>query len=190
MMRNRNNFFDKLIAKYPKLAGAVFVVLMLMASTEMAKAIDHPQTNNLKQVGQATAYWASFIPVYDASLMVSENTNRNNLLAEDTAIELQLCYRTSLTADDFIEAAQQALPNPLPTDIQLAVDRLHQAYEGVKPSDCYQLVYHPETGTELRLNQTLKFQDQTPGFKATYFGIWLGNKPLSKEVKSKLMGAL
>ena len=147
-------------------------------------------TNNLKPVGETTAYWGMFIPVYDAKLSVAPQTNKLNLLSDQTAIELELCYRTSLTAENFVEAAEKALPESLTEAHQQAVNKLHQSYKGVSDDDCYQLSYDPEVGTQLKLNQTVKFTDNTPGFKAVYFGIWLGEQPLSNKVKLDLINQL
>ncbi len=148
------------------------------------------QTVELTPVGKATGYWAGFIPVYDATLWAQPGTTRAELLSDKTALKLELCYQVSLTEKEFIEAADQALPEQLPISLRLATERLHQHYEAVQPKDCYQLAYQPETGVQLRLNNELKYQDRTQGFKAVYFGIWLGDNPLSDAVKADLTESL
>lgn len=137
-------------------------------------------------VGEATAYWAGLIPVYDAQLEAPSDVALNTLLSDDTPLKLQLCYRVKLTQSEFIQAAEQALPKSLSPAHQKAVNSLHQRYQTVQPNDCYQLVYAPQTGVELRLNNVVQYRDKTPGFKAVYFGIWLGDAPLSDSVKADL----
>jgi hypothetical protein len=148
------------------------------------------QTVALQPVGQATGYWAGLIPVYDATLWAQPGTTQTDLLSDQTPLKLELCYRVGLTEKEFIEAADQALPKQLPVALRLATERLHQHYEAVQPKDCYELAYQPETGVQLRLNNKLKYQDRTQGFKAVYFGIWLGDTPLSEAVKTDLTDAL
>jgi len=57
----------------------------------------------------------------------------------------------------------------------------------VKPGDCYVLEYQPDTGTQLKLNDQLSFETKLNGFKSVYFGIWLGQNPLSDSLKEKLL---
>lgn len=144
----------------------------------------------LKPVGQATAYWAGIIPVYDATLWTTPETTSANLLSDQTPLKLKLCYRVALTREEFVEAATQGLPSHLTPAQQTAVNKLHQRYQDVEKGDCYQLAYAPESGTALMLNDKTTFQDATPGFKAVYFGIWLGENALSDSVKSDLTASL
>jgi len=64
---------------------------------------------------------------------------------------------------------------------------LHQAYQAVEKGDCYVLAYQPDQGTQLILNQQTLATLDTPNFKATYFGIWLGEQPLSTPLKNALL---
>lgn len=171
---------------------AMFVSLACLADNPHLKpsAVSLAESTPLEKVGQATAYWAGFIPVYDATLAVDPKTNRQNLLSDHTATELTLCYRRDLSAQNFKEAAEHALPKTLSPEHQAAVTRLHAVYQDVTDSDCYQLAYRPEKGLLLKLNGQVQYQDVTAGFKQVYLGIWLGSNPLSQGVKSKLLSDL
>ena len=68
-----------------------------------------------------------------------------------------------------------------------AVEQLHLAYRPVEKGDCYVLQYDPEQGTRLVLNQQSLITITEPGFKAVYFGIWLGDDPLSPRLKDNLL---
>ena len=136
--------------------------------------------------GEGTARWG-FIKLYDASLRVTPSTTRQSLLTDDTPLQLELCYARSLTVDNFVDGANHALPDNLPTDLAQAVAQLHQAYQPVSQGDCYILDHQPELGTALILNGNELVRIATPGFKAVYFGIWVGDNPLSHRLKSKLL---
>jgi hypothetical protein len=70
--------------------------------------------------------------------------------------------------------------------LRAEVERLHASYQAVKPNDCYTLRYENSV-TELLLNQQTVFQSSLPEFKQVYFGVWLGEKPLSDKLKAALL---
>lgn len=141
-------------------------------------------------LGQATAQWLGWIDLYQAKLWVGPKVGAHNLLADHTAVKLQLCYLRALTPDDFIQAAQSGLPDDLAPSQQSAVSRLHAHYQSVEPGDCYRLVYRPDSGLKLQYNQNTVLTDTTPGFKATYLGLWLGPHALAPDVKNALLAPL
>jgi hypothetical protein len=138
----------------------------------------------------ASAKWLGWIEIYDARLWVGPNVTRANLLADDTPVKLELCYHRALSPEDFVTAAEAGLPKTLPTAQRLAVERLHTRYQAVKAGDCYQLTHQPAQGLQLRLNDRTVFVNDTPGFKAVYLGLWLGDSALSAEVKHALIAPL
>ncbi|BBP46788.1 hypothetical protein THMIRHAS_21610 [Thiosulfatimonas sediminis] len=138
---------------------------------------------------QATATWL-FIDVYKAALYAPQTSKAQSILDDSTPLKLKLCYLHKITKDEFVEAASKALPAKLTPSLQSAVNGLHQAYRDVKPDDCYQLSYSAQQGVVLSLNDVPVYQDKTPGFKALYFGIWLGKEPLSETVKETLLEPL
>lgn len=144
---------------------------------------------NLTEVGAGTARWGIF-KVYEAQFFTENNSTLEQALSERTSARLELCYARDLSVENFIEGAQQSLPERLTADLQQAVDRLHAAYQPVKQGDCYHLDFQPEQGTRLILNGKTLVQIDTPGFKALYFGIWLGKQPLSESLKRNLIAGL
>lgn len=180
-------FFNLLHDWQPPRWVALFILFSVLLGHSLPAKTETPV---LKKSGQAAAYWAGLIPVYDAQLWVSDITTQKNLLSDRTALNLELCYRVALSKEDFIKAAVQGLPKKLSSAHIKAVNQLHSAYENVSPKDCYQLSYDAINGTQLRLNNQLKFQTKTPGFKALYFGLWLGQNALSDAVRTNLLKGL
>lgn len=171
---------------------ARWVVLFILFSAMIGRPFSAlaETASALKKVGQTTAHWAGFIPVYDAQLWAAENVTQDNLLTDQTALSLELCYHVPLSQKNFVEAAEKGLPARLSPLHLKAVNALHLAYESVSPNDCYRLSYDVTNGTQLWLNNQLKFENKTPGFKAVYFGLWLGQTPLSDTVKTNLLKGL
>ncbi len=152
--------------------------VFLLALSNMASA-------SLTEVGSGTARWGIF-KVYEAKFFTEANSTLAQALSEQTSARLELCYARDLSVENFIEGAQSGLPESLTADLQQAVDRLHAAYQPVKQGDCYHLDFQPEQGTRLILNGKTLVQIDTPGFKTLYFGIWLGEQPLSMALKRSL----
>lgn len=156
----------------------LFCCMCLLMLSNLASA-------SLTEVGSGTARWGIF-KVYDAQFFTEANSTLAQALSEQTSARLDLCYARDLSVEDFIEGAEHALPEDLTADVQQAVERLHAAYQPVKQGDCYSLDFQPEQGTRLILNGKTLVQIDTPGFKAVYFGIWLGEQPLSMALKRSL----
>lgn len=138
-------------------------------------------------LGEGTARWGLF-KLYDAKVSAPKNISADTLLDDSTELKLELCYHRRLTVDNFVDGANHVLEKQaLTPTLQQAVDKLHQAYQPVDKGDCYVLAYQPNQGTRLILNQKTLVTVDTPGFKATYFGIWLGEQPLSNTLKNALL---
>ena len=135
-------------------------------------------------LSQGTATWL-FMDIYQAKLQ-SQTPLKPDFLTNQQSLQLELCYFKSISTDIFIQGANEVLPDNLSVDLQAAVNGLHASYQAVKPNDCYRLSY--ENGiTQLQLNEQTVFSTKTAGFKAVYFGIWLGKNPLSSSLKQQLL---
>ncbi|QEY58447.1 hypothetical protein FXF61_04385 [Pseudomonas sp. C27(2019)] len=160
----------------------ILCCVFLLALSNLASA-------QLTEAGAGTARWG-FFKVYDAQFFTTAGVTLEQALSEQTPARLELCYARELSVDNFIEGAQRALPESLPAELERAVSRLHAAYQPVKQGDCYHLDFQPEQGTFLVLNGKTLVQIDTLGFKALYFGIWLGEQPLSAPLKRSLIAGL
>ena len=156
----------------------ILCCFILLALSTMASA-------DLTQVGAGTARWGPF-KVYDAAFFTEAGVTLEQALAEQTPARLELCYARALSVADFIDGAAYGLPKSLSDELQQAVNQLHRAYQPVKSGDCYQLDFQPEQGTRLLLNDRELVRIDIAEFKALYFGIWLGPRPLSVQLKRDL----
>lgn len=138
-----------------------------------------------KPVGEGIATWM-FMDIYQAKLYRPEGVAKQTALTDDAPLKLELCYYKSITPDIFVQGANEALPAQLSPALRAEVERLHASYQAVKPNDCYTLRYENSV-TELLLNQRVLFQSKLPEFKQVYFGVWLGEKPLSDKLKAALL---
>lgn len=138
---------------------------------------------------QATATWM-WLDIYNATLFTQSGFSPNKLLADDQPLKLKLCYLKPIGRDDLIKGAEAVLDKGLSSELKQAVNGLHESYVDVKPGDCYVLEYSPAQGTQLKLNDQLAYETKLNGFKSVYFGIWLGQNPLSDSLKESLVTPL
>ncbi len=160
----------------------ILCCVLLLVLSNLASA-------DVAQVGKGTARWGLF-KIYDAVFFTEADLTLRQALADNTPARLELCYARELSVRDFIKGAQQGLPESMSEGLERAVERLHAAYQPVKQGDCYHLDFQPEQGTALILNGKTLVQIDTLGFKALYFGIWLGQQPLSESLKRSLIAGL
>lgn len=157
-----------------------------------APAISNPEW---KKYSQGVASWMWF-DVYQASLFIDKKMTsgvltEKQLLSSDSPLKLELCYKREVTPSQFIEGANHVLPKELPKEVQTQVDALHASYELVGKGDCYALIYMPNNHlTQLKLNEKLVFSTDLKSFKSVYFGIWIGQNPLSTSLKESLLKPL
>jgi hypothetical protein len=160
------------------------------SSTAFAAQLRDADTN-LVRLGQGTARYARFIPVYDAALYIDQNAGSRDYLDPGIAKRLDIVYRTSIKASDMITAAEHALARQH-SDATLArwraeIDALHAAYRDVRSGDRYALVFQPGEGLWLEFNDKPVIHIAAAGFAQLYLGIWLGDPPLSERLKQALI---
>ena len=170
---------------------AIIILGLVTIFSRPAFAISEPAQvdSDWQARSQATATWM-WLDIYDATLFTQPDFNPSKLLADDQALKLKLCYLKPIGREDLIKGAEAVLDKDLNSELKQAVNALHQRYVDVKPGDCYVLEYSPEEGTQLKLNDQLAFETKLNGFKSVYFGIWLGQKPLSDSLKESLVTPL
>ncbi|MDA3807980.1 MAG: chalcone isomerase family protein [Thiomicrorhabdus sp.] len=178
---------------YSSLSVSLLFSLLLSApASAMEEIVDKVsvlhQTPKIEwqKVSTGTATWM-WLEIYEATLYATDATLPKNFLSDEVPLKLSLCYLKPIRADIFIEGANEVLPKELTPLLRADVNRLHQVYQSVESGDCYTLEYTTHQGTALKLNGKSVFHSNQAGFKAIYFGIWLGNNPLSEVLKNRLL---
>lgn len=143
---------------------------------------------NWTKISSATAKWL-WIDVYNASLFNFTGKPQSNLLDNKLPLKLEVCYLVDVDKDDLVRAAYKVLSDSLDTELKNEINKLHLAYSSVSLGDCYALEHYANGVTQMLLNNELIFETDNAYFKSNYFGIWLGNNPLSQEVKKQLLNS-
>lgn len=140
--------------------------------------------------GLAVLKWAMLFDVYAGGFYLPENISGSKW-TEDLPKKLELSYFREIEAKGFADASDKLLQDNLSAqEYEKLAERLKVFYgffQDVQPGDRYSINYNPELGTELRLNN--RAMGRVPGhdFAVAYFGIWLGENPINKAFRDKLL---
>jgi hypothetical protein len=133
-----------------------------------------------------------FFKGYVAALYLEEGTPPENVL-EDVPKRLELEYFWSIAGEKFGPVAESALERNLDARsferLRPRIEALHEKYQDVKPGDRYALTFLPGEGTELAKNGLRLALVPGEDFARAYFGIWLGEAPLDRGLRDRLLKA-
>lgn len=128
---------------------------------------------------------------YVAALYLPADVAAGAVLA-DVPKRLELHYFWDIKADKFGPAAQPILARNLDAAtlraLQPRIDQMQALYVDIAEGDRFALTYVPGQGTTLSHNGRDLGTVAGADFAAAYFGIWLGEKPLSPGLKQGLLG--
>jgi hypothetical protein len=135
-----------------------------------------------------------FMKVYNTSLYLgSTSNNAEEILDSDEAMAIRLDVTSSMvTTDAMKDALNSGLVKSTGGNIDPIAEEIKQltaAFNSdVTNSDFFEFIYMPDTGTNVLKNST--YIDTIPGieFKKAFFGIWLSNNPIQKNLKKAMLG--
>ena len=135
-----------------------------------------------------------FMKVYDTSLYLgSQSSNAEEILNSNEAMAIRMdVTSTMVTTDAMRDALNTGLvkstgDNTAP--IAEEIKRLISTFDSdVTDSDFFEFIYMPDAGINVLKNST--YIDTIPGieFKKAFFGIWLSNNPIQKNLKKAMLG--
>ncbi|MGA0368921.1 MAG: chalcone isomerase family protein [Kiritimatiellia bacterium] len=103
---------------------------------------------------------------------------------------LRFTYTRSLKAKDLREQAMKTLRNQNSEqtlkEFEELTGRIQSAYEDVSDGDAYTITVIPGQGTWLHRNDQEVFFTENAGFGEWYLNIWLGDPPISADLKTAL----
>lgn len=147
---------------------------------------------DLELKGVAVGKYALFFKVGVAGLYGPSDSGLTPLESSDRPFRLEIEYLMDIPKERFIEAAVKTLRNQHSEAtlrrFSKEIGRMHSFYRDVEKGDRYTLSYHPQIGTTLELNGQFLGAVPSPEFARLYFGIWLGEKPVSDSLREDLLG--
>lgn len=142
--------------------------------------------------GYGTARYARVFKVYVAGFYGPRDVEPEEILERDVTRRLEIEYLRSIAADDINEATRQMLERQLDEETYAKVEErfayLADLYQDVEEGDRYVFEYIPGEGGTLFFNGDAVGSVEGEDFARAYFGIWLGEDPLSSSLKRELLG--
>ena len=135
-----------------------------------------------------------FMKVYDGSLYLQTQSNDAKKIVNDNtpmAIRIDVTS-TMVTAEAMTKALNEGLEKSTGNNtgpISAEITQLSSSFDsGVSSGDYYEFIYLPEKGTHVIKNNDLV--DLIPGlkFKKAFFGIFLSDNPIQKNLKKAMLG--
>ena len=177
--------------KYLIISIGLFLVTTISAS-------DVPQTiefegSNLILNGQGTRV-VFFMKVYEGSLYLeNKNSDADEIINSNTSMALRIDVTSEMvTADAMKKALSEGLEKSTNNNTSHILDEIEQLSSSfnsaVASGDFYEFVFIPEIGTHVLKNNELV--ELIPGFdfKKAFFGIFLSNNPIQKNLKKAMLG--
>ena len=177
--------------KYLIISIGLFLVTTISAS-------DVPQTiefegSNLILNGQGTRV-VFFMKVYEGSLYLeNKNSDAEEIINNNTSMALRIDVISEMvTADAMKKALSEGLEKSTNNNTSHIVDEIEQLSSSfnsdVASGDFYEFIFIPKIGTHVIKNNELV--ELIPGFdfKKAFFGIFLSNNPIQKNLKKAMLG--
>jgi len=181
----------KKYTKYLIISIGLFLVTTLSAS-------DVPQTiefegSNLILNGQGTRV-VFFMKVYEGSLYLeNKNSDANEIINSNASMAVRIDVTSEMvTADAMKKALSEGLEKSTNNNTSHILDEIEQLSSSfnsaVASGDFYEFIFVPEIGTHVLKNNEIV--ELIPGFdfKKAFFGIFLSNNPIQKNLKKAMLG--
>lgn len=154
---------------------------------------DDYNVNNIKLPvrGYAVFNYMLVIKAYAGALYLPSNLSPSLALSETPRI-IELHYFHEISAEDFrVTTIEMIKRNTTPEEflkIEPTVNTFNGFYKRVKPGDRYRAEYNPLKGTTLYLNGKSLGLVKGGKFSKAFFSIWIGEKPIDKKFRDRLLG--
>jgi hypothetical protein len=184
----------KLIIK--KIFVTLFTISMLLSSpafgTDVPSKIEF-QGNTITKNGQGTRI-IFFMKVYEGSLYLeTKSSNAEEIISMDAPMAIRIdVTSTMVTAEAMKKALSEGLEKSTGNNtdpISKEIIQLSSSFDSsVSSGDNYEFIYLPSLGTHVLKNSELVELIKGMDFKKAFFGIFLSNNPIQKNLKKAMLG--
>ena len=135
-----------------------------------------------------------FMDIYIGALYLPAKTGDAQAILSDTgptSVRMHFLYK-EVSKKKIVDGWDDGLSaNLSPEEYTALQPQLHQfnsLFRTVQRGDVISIDYHPDTGTEVRINNELRGTIPGNDFYRALLKIWLGNKPVSDSLKQGMLG--
>jgi hypothetical protein len=151
------------------------------------------QGNTLTKNGQGTRI-IFFMKVYEGSLYLeTQSSDAEEIVNMDAPMAIRIDVTSSMvTADAMKKALSEGLEKSTGNNtgpIIKEIKQLSASFDSaVSSGDHYEFIYLPDIGTHVLKNSELVELIKGIGFKRAFFGIFLSDNPIQKNLKKAMLG--
>jgi hypothetical protein len=151
------------------------------------------QGNTITKNGQGTRI-IFFMKVYEGSLYLeTKNSNAEEIVNMDAPMAIRIdVTSTMVTADAMKKALNEGLEKSTGNNtgaISKEIIQLSSSFDNdVSSGDNYEFIYLPDLGTHVLKNSELVELIKGMEFKKAFFGIFLSDNPIQKNLKKAMLG--
>ena len=174
----------------------LFVVLSIFLTTSIFGATSPDQIeyqgNSLTKNGQGTRI-IFFMKVYEGSLYLeTKSANAPDIINLDAPMAIRIDVSSQMvTADAMKKALSEGLEKSTGNNTDSIIKEINQLSSSfdtaVSTGDYYEFIYLPELGTHVLKNSVLVELIKGIDFKKAFFGIFLSDNPIQKNLKKAML---
>lgn len=137
-----------------------------------------------------------FIDLYVCGLYLEDkSSDPEQVIESNKNLAIKIAIVSDLISESKMkESIEEGFKKSTKENISAYQERINQFVkaisEDIQKGVVYDLVFHPESGgvTQVYKNNVLKTEVKGLDFKKVLCGIWLGNDPVDKDLKTGLLG--
>ena len=151
------------------------------------------QGSTMTKNGQGTRI-IFFMKVYEGSLYLEmKSANAQDIINLDAPMAIRIDVSSQMvTADAMKKALSEGLEKSTGNNtdsIMKEINQLSSSFDtAVSTGDYYEFIYLPEMGTHVLKNSVLVELIKGIDFKKAFFGIFLSDNPIQKNLKKAMLG--
>lgn len=148
--------------------------------------------HELTMRGSGILRYMIFIKVYEGAFYLSEGDPAERALDGSAARRLAFHYFHGIAAKDLVASTTEMIRRNVSPEafrsLQSKIDQFNNMYLDVEAGDRYTATFIPGAGTSLSLNDRELGTVDGADFAAAFFAIWLGENPIDKTFRDRLLG--
>jgi len=200
MIYNYNNYLSKknltMILTLKKFFTLILIFGVFLAlpiyGADTPDQIEYQGSTMIKN-GQGTRI-IFFMKVYEGSLYLeTKSANAQDIINLDAPMAIRIDVSSQMvTADAMKKALSEGLEKSTGNNtdsIMKEINQLSSSFDtAVSTGDYYEFIYLPEMGTHVLKNSELVELIKGIDFKKAFFGIFLSDNPIQKNLKKAMLG--
>ena len=200
MIYNYNNYLSKknltMILTLKKFFTLILIFGVFLAlpiyGADTPDQIEYQGSTMIKN-GQGTRI-IFFMKVYEGSLYLEmKSANAQDIINLDAPMAIRIDVSSQMvTADAMKKALSEGLEKSTGNNTDSIIKEINQLSSSfdtaVSTGDYYEFIYLPEMGTHVLKNSVLVELIKGIDFKKAFFGIFLSDNPIQKNLKKAMLG--